>query len=88
MGSSHIRVGNDDAQWSNLNPIAYDNIVDGGFQEFTGVFSGRYLTLRRDLGVTDSQDRYGVRKLKVYQTPNLIKSIKQAFKLQLTQRLQ
>ena len=65
IGNSHIRVGDDNAEFSTANPIAYDNIFDGGFLEFTDVFSGRYLNLRRDTDAP-SNNRYNLHELRVY----------------------
>ena len=46
IGLSHIRVGNDSADFSTLNSIVVPEIVEGGFFEVTDPISGRYINLR------------------------------------------
>ena len=48
LGVSHVRVGNDEAAYSTNNPVVLDDIVEGGFFEFSSLASGRYLDFRRD----------------------------------------
>ena len=70
MGITHIRIGDDSEEYSTNNEKIVDNITDGGFFEATEIFSGKYITVRRD------EKAYGEINLfafKVYQTPNLIK---------------
>ena len=66
-----MRVGDDSTPYSTSNQKVFDNIVDGGFFEFTQVYSGTYLTIRRDEESPDSNS-YNLYAIKVYQTPNLV----------------
>ena len=78
IGLSHIRLGNDSAVFSTLNSIVVPDIVDGGFFEVNDPISGRYINVRRDqLSVNvpaPDNGGYNLRQIKVYQTPNLIKT--------------
>ena len=74
IGVSHIRIGEDQTEYSTSNSVIVDNITDGGFFEAPLILTGRYLTIRRDLVSPAQNDNwYNLLKLKAYQTPNLIK---------------
>ena len=71
IGLSHIRLGNDFADFSTLNSIVIPEIVEGGFFEVTNPISGRYINLRRDqVSVNDDSSTnngaYNLRQIKVY----------------------
>ena len=40
IGSSHVRLGNDSAAWSESNAVVKDNIVDGGSFKLEGLPKG------------------------------------------------
>ena len=76
IGLSHIRLGNDSADFSTINSIVVPAIVEGGFFEVNDPISGRYINVRRDQPSVNVSDNgaYNLRQIKVYQTPNLIKT--------------
>ena len=49
IGQTHVRMGNDRAEFTTASTVVKEEIVEGGFFELNNVSTwGQYLTLRRD----------------------------------------
>ena len=66
IGDSHIRLGDDDTEYSTSNTIIVASVTDGGFWEASSLISGRYLTIRRDVTSSIPDVNYNLREIKLY----------------------
>ena len=76
LGKSHIWVGNDSAAYSTLLTKCSGDIFDTGFFEMAQPCTGMYFVIRREgLSFYGAPDPwYQINELRLYQTPNLIKT--------------
>ena len=47
IGTSEIRLGDDEAAYSSVNSVVWPALYDGGFFPIGTSYNGRYLTIRR-----------------------------------------
>ena len=73
IGSSQLRLGNDQSPFTESNLKIYDGITDSGLFNLTELPSGSILTLRRygPNPYDPNNNRYSLSEIRAYETPNL-----------------
>ena len=75
IGVSHVRIGDDNSDYSMINTKVKDNIINGGLFKLDSLTTGSVINLRRDgsPGVWPwVTPVYKIHELRAYEMPNLL----------------